>query len=273
MVYFLKLSGFPANGDKKEWQQYRKMSQKLFESVEYNEWLVENGYPAIPQNKMIPRSPFLNIYAWPQELDYTDIRPMPEKCFRIDSFMRKEEEELELPQNFIIDAKNNSQKLIYLSMGSMGSVDVNLMKKLVTTLAKSPHKFIVSKGLLHDKYELPNNMWGQSYVPQTKVLPLVDLVISHAGTNTVTESFCFGKPLIAMPLFGDQYDNAQRLEEKGYGVRLEPYDCTEEELLSAIEKLLNDEELKTKLSEASKRISSDKGLVKAAELVEKLVVK
>jgi UDP:flavonoid glycosyltransferase YjiC (YdhE family) len=153
----------------------------------------------------------------------------------------------------------------------MGSVDVELMKRLVEILAKSPHKFIVSKGLLHDKYELADNMWGERSVPQTKVLPLVDLVITHGGNNTVTETFSFGKPMIVMPLFADQFDNAQRIHEKGFGIRLETYSFKEEELLTAIEKLLNDEVMKKRLAAASNRILNSDSLVKASELIEKLV--
>jgi len=244
----------------------------MFESPrnQYNKWLAENGYPQITANRCIPDSPFLNLYGFPEELDYTDIRPLPEKWFRVDSFMRKGEEEFKLPENF---AKNNdnSTKLIYLSLGSMGSADVNLMKELIEILAKSPHKFIISKGPLHDQYELANNMWGERYVPQIKVLPLVDLVITHGGNNTVTETFSFGKPMIVMPLCADQLDNAQRIHEKGFGIRLDPFNLNGEELLNGIEKLLNDAELKERLAAASKRILNSNSLTKASELIEKLV--
>lgn len=64
----------------------------------------------------------------------------------------------------------------------MGSIDVELMKRIVAVLAKTPHKYIVSKGLRGDEYELPAaNCWGENFLPQTKILPLVDLVITHGG--------------------------------------------------------------------------------------------
>jgi len=238
----------------------------------FNKWLTENGYPQITANRCIPDSPFLNLYGFPEELDYTDIRPLPDKWFRIDAFIREGEEEFKLPEKLAKNQNiNDSGKLIYLSLGSMGSVDVNLMKRLIAILSKSSHKFIVSKGPLHDQFELADNMWGERSVPQTKVLPLVDLVITHGGNNTVTETFSFGKPMIVMPLFADQFDNAQRIHEKGFGIRLDPYNFTEEELLTSIENLLNDQKLKDKLTKALKRMQNSDGFTKAVQLIESLV--
>ena len=63
--------------------------------------------------------------------------------------------------------------------------------------------------------------------------------------------------MIVLPLFGDQFDNAQRLQETGYGVRLDTYKFSAEELVGAIDKLLYDKELHQKLQNASHRILND----------------
>ena len=78
---------------------------------------------------------------------------------------------------------------MYLSMGSLGSIDLDLMKRLTTAISGTWHKYIVSKGPRHAEYELPRNAWGDRYLPQTKIVPLMDLVITHAGNNTTTETF------------------------------------------------------------------------------------
>ena len=87
-------------------------------------------------------------------------------------------------------------------------------------------------------------MWGAEFLPQTKIVPLVDLVITHGGNNTTTEAFHFGKPMIVLPLFWDQYDNAQRVDETGFGVRLPTYAFADDELRGAIDRLLGDADLR-----------------------------
>ncbi|MCW2943101.1 MAG: macrolide glycosyltransferase [Actinomycetia bacterium] len=133
----------------------------------------------------------------------------------------------------------------------------------------APYRYIVSKGPLHEEIELADNMWGAEFVPQTKVIPLVDLVITHGGNNTTTEALHFGKPMICLPLFWDQYDNAQRVAELGYGVRLDTYTFTDEELHGALDGLLGDEGLRAKLAEAGAEIRRRDGVRRAADLIER----
>ena len=165
---------------------------------------------------------------------------------------------------------SGSEPLIYLSLGSLGSADVELMRGLVASLADAPYRVIVSKGPQADEFELAPNMAGAEFLPQTSILPQVDLVITHGGNNTVTESLFFGKPTVILPLFWDQYDNAQRLHETGFGIRLDTYRHSREELTAAIDRLLADAELAQRLEATSSRLQAARGTERAADLIEQL---
>jgi UDP:flavonoid glycosyltransferase YjiC (YdhE family) len=121
-----------------------------------------------------------------------------------------------------------------------------------------------------DELRLAGKMTGAATVPQTKVIPQVDLVITHGGNNTTTEAMHFGKPMIVLPLFWDQYDNAQRVHELGYGVRLPTYAFTDDELLGAVDRLLADADLRERMAAIGADIRSRNGLRRGAELIERV---
>jgi UDP:flavonoid glycosyltransferase YjiC (YdhE family) len=194
-------------------------------------------------------------------------KPLPGTYHRLDSCVRDEQTaSFEVPP----DIAEGEGKLIYLSLGSLGSADVELMRRLITMLADSHHRVIVSKGPQHAELELAANMVGAEFLPQTKVLPLVDLVITHGGNNTITESFHFGTPMMVLPLFWDQHDNAQRVHETGFGVRMSTYTFSELEMFTAIDGLTSDAGLHQRLLAVSERLQADPGTVRAADLIERL---
>jgi len=260
----------PAIGPESEWKNFReKANEAGYESWKlFNEYVISKKLKPLSLFQLNYDSPYLNIYGFPLELDYLDIRPLPPNWYRFDNLKRTESQNtFEIPETL----QNKSGKLIYFSMGSMGGADVQLMKRLVLMLSKSPNRFIVSKGPLNDEFKLADNMWGERTVPQLAVLSVVDLVITHGGNNTVTEVFYFGKPMIVLPIFSDQFDNAQRIHEKGFGIRLDPYSCTEQELIEAIEKLLTNQSLNEKLKKISERIQKEDSISKLPHLIESLI--
>jgi MGT family glycosyltransferase len=185
---------------------------------------------------------------------------------RLDSTVRAPDTTWELPAHLA----ERDGALIYLSLGSLGSADVGLMQRLVDLLATTEHRVIVSKGPLADQITLHDNQFGEGFLPQPAILPQVDLVITHGGNNTVTEAFHHGKPMIVLPLFWDQVDNAQRVDETGFGRRLSTYGFRDEELTDAIDELLADRSLAGRLAAMSSRIKSTSGTVRAADLIERV---
>ena len=258
-------SGYPA-GDRSGWAdflaEYDRAHRPMWE--QFNEWVVEQGAPPLPDLEFIHEGA-LNLYVYPRALDYTDARPLGPTWRRLESSVRETDEPYVLPEGFA-----DGRKLIYFSLGSLGSADVDLMRRIIEALAKTPHRYIVSKGPLHEEIELADNMIGAEFLPQTRIMPVVDLVITHGGNNTTTEAMHFGKPMIVLPLFWDQYDNAQRVHETGYGIRLATYAFTDEELHDAIDRLLGDDALRARLADEGAAIRAADGLRVAADAIERV---
>jgi MGT family glycosyltransferase len=129
---------------------------------------------------------------------------------------------------------------------------------------------IVSKGPLADQIDLHDNMTGAGFLPQPAILPQVDLVITHGGNNTVTEALHHGVPMIVLPLFWDQVDNAQRVDELGLGARLSTHGFEDRELTDAVDRLVADTSLRDRLAAMSRRIRGTNGTARAAELIDRV---
>jgi MGT family glycosyltransferase len=255
-------SGY-ASGDRAGWDEFRRRYHELHEPLgaEFSAFCEERGAPPLPELEFMHESRFLNLYLYPAEADYQRSQPLAESWQRLESCVREVDEEFRPP--------SGNGALVYVSLGSLGSADVELMKRLVSALAEMPHRYVVSKGPQHELIELAPNMTGAEFLPQPAILPHVDLVITHGGNNTVTESIHFGKPMIVLPLFWDQHDNAQRVAECGFGVRLPSYEFEDAQLHEAIERLVAGPD--QRLSEASARLQREPGTVRAADLIQSLM--
>jgi MGT family glycosyltransferase len=259
-------SGYPVadrSGWDEFWAEYDRTHREMWAS--FDDWVQEQGAPPLADLEFIHTAD-LNMYLYPQEADYRRSRPPAGDWHRLDSCVRSGDGDFEIPESL----RDGPGGLIYLSLGSLASADVALMERLVEVLGRTSHRFIVSKGPQADLYELADNMWGEEFLPQPAVLPQVDLVITHGGNNTTTECFHHGKPMIAMPVFWDQYDNAQRVDEAGFGVRLDTYGFTDGEMTAALDRLLADTALHERMADISRRLQADPGAVRAADLIERL---
>ena len=256
-------SGYPT-GDRAGWDEFRERYRELHEPLQrdFSAFGEERGAPSLPELEFVHESPWLNLYLYPAEADYERSRPLGERWHRLDSCVRSVDEPFEPPPG--------DCALVYVSLGSLGSADVELMNRLVAALAETPHRYVVSKGPQHESIELAPNMTGAEFLPQPAILPHVDLVITHGGNNTVTESIHFGKPMVVLPLFWDQYDNAQRMDELALGLRLAPYEVEGDELRGAIDRLLSDETLARRLADISARLQARPGTAVAADAIQAL---
>jgi MGT family glycosyltransferase len=257
-----------ASGDPGSWQAFRDEYRRVMSPIQagFDEFCRSRGAPALPELEFTHPSAWLNLYGYPSEVDYTRSRPLGSSWQNVQASIRGTEGAWEA------DLPDGDGPLVYLSLGSLGSADVGLMQGLIDALGSSPYRVIVSMGPRSDELKLASNMVGEEFLPQTQVLPLVDVVITHGGNNTVVESLYFAKPMVLLPLFWDQHDNAQRMDETGYGVRLATYEHSPDELLGAIEHLRSEVALRTRLDELSRRLHGFDGCAFAASQIEQVAV-
>jgi MGT family glycosyltransferase len=260
-------SGYPTH-DTSGWGEFRAAYKSAIGGLhaEFSEFCSERGAPQLQHSEFIHQSDWLNLYVYPAEVDYRRIRPLAPTWHRLETCVRRSDESTELPPHIA----SGDGALVYLSLGSLGSADVDLMRHLVDVLSRSRHRIVVSKGPQHTEFQLADNMWGAEFLPQPALLPHVDVVITHSGNNTATECFHFGKPMVALPLFWDQYDNAQRIDETGFGIRLPTYEFAEADLLGALDRLLEDADLHARMAAIAVRTQSSPGTERAAALIERL---
>jgi MGT family glycosyltransferase len=260
-------SGYPT-GERSSWDAYRREYARSHSEMhaDFDEFCREHGAPPLPELEFMYESPWLNLFIYPREVDYARAQPLGPTWHNLEASVRSTDAAWQPPEQLAA----GDRPLLYLSLGSLASGDLELMRSLVGSLAGLPYRVIVSKGPQHEGLELADNMGGEEFLPQASILPQVDLVITHGGNNTVTESLYFGKPMVVLPVFWDQYDNAQRMHETGFGIRLDTYGHEPSQLRSAIDALLADDDLHERLNAVSGRLQGAPGTVRAAGLIEEV---
>jgi MGT family glycosyltransferase len=260
-------SGYPSS-DQTNWREFRREYDRTHSDLwaDFESFVTGAGAPHLDFLRFMYESPYLNLYVYPEEADYERSQPLGPTWHRLDSCVRATDAPFEVPERLY----EGNAKIVYLSLGSLGSADVGLMSRTIGLLGATDYGVIVSMGPQHGELTLADNMVGAEFLPQTAILPQVDLVITHGGNNTVTECFSFGVPMVALPLFWDQYDNAQRLHELGFGVRLDPYGFDDEQFTATLNRVASDEANRGRMEAVARRLQARPGTAVAADLIERL---
>jgi zeaxanthin glucosyltransferase len=104
--------------------------------------------------------------------------------------------------------------------------------------------------------------------PQLELLKKAEIVITHAGSNTVFETLLQGKPMIAIPKTFDQPAIAARLAWLGAAIVLRPDKLSAQEIRSALSTLLSDPSYRNAARGLQAKIRSEDGLERATDLIE-----
>ena len=105
---------------------------------------------------------------------------------------------------------------------------------------------------------LKGDLQVERWVDQAEVLSRARVIVCHGGSGSTLGALAAGVPLVVVPLFADQPDNAARVEATGTGVRVDPGPELAARVGAAVRRLVG------RRPEGSDRIAQDIAALPAA---------
>lgn len=148
-----------------------------------------------------------------------------------------------LPDDIREFIESSEHGVIYFSLGGnvkVSQIDVEKKNDLIKALSSLKQKTIWKND--EDSLNVdPKKIMVRKWLPQYEILGHnnTKLFITHAGLLSVTEAIHFSKPVIAVPIFGDQPQNAKKCANEKYGIHLDYFNFTGESITWAINEILS----------------------------------
>ncbi len=229
----------------------------------FNQFRAGAGLKPLPAGQFLEPSPDLNLLLTPGIVKRERAAPLdPARFVYLEGCVRSEGP-FEAPS-----FPRDTGPLVYVSFGSLGAMDVDLMRRMIDVFARLPARFLVNVGGLRDAYRaVPDNVHLEAWYPQPSVVARADLFIHHGGNNSFCEALRFGVPSLVMPYCWDGHDNALRAEETGVGRRLHRTGWTNAQLIGVIGDLLDDRPMRERLGKNARVMAEAPGADRAAEAI------
>lgn len=230
----------------------------------FSRFLASHHTAPCPPGQFLVDSPWLNLLLSPTPVRYEREQPLdPQRYVYLDGCVRRE-----APYRVPDFPRHNDAPLIYVSFGSLGAADTDMIKRLINTLATLPYRFLVNVGAYRETYTtVPDNVYLDSWFPQPAVLKQCQLFIHHGGNNSFCEALFFGLPSVIIPYCWDGHDNAMRGEEAGIGRYLPRFADPLAALPDALAQLLGDNAMQQRLAAISTSMQATRGTEIAARAI------
>ncbi|XP_064092120.1 UDP-glucuronosyltransferase 2B13-like isoform X2 [Macrobrachium nipponense] len=132
---------------------------------------------------------------------------------------------------------------VYFSLGTaIKSIDLSEShRKILTKAFRSLKQRVLWKWDDDSIPGMPPNVRVAKWLPQQDILghPKLRLFITHGGLLSTLESVYHGRPVLGMPVFGDQMGNMKEVERQGWGKMVPWNDLTEGRLVEEIISVMN----------------------------------
>jgi UDP:flavonoid glycosyltransferase YjiC (YdhE family) len=109
--------------------------------------------------------------------------------------------------------------VLVVSPGTVFARTAAFYRALLAEFARTPWTVVMATGHVPPTAlgPLPANVLGYRWIPQYQLLRWADVLLTHAGMNSVQEAICRGVPMLLAPRCREQRATARRLVQLGLG--------------------------------------------------------
>lgn len=175
--------------------------------------------------------------------------------------------------NFPLDQLSPDKPKIYVSLGTVFNKKPKVFSKIINAFVENHYQIIVSAGGAFARLRsqrLPSNVLLFESVPQVEMLSCVDAVICHGGNNTVNETLAAGKPLLIIPVGGEQGDNASRVVYLGVGLRADIKRANSHDIGAKVRRLIEEPIFAQRAREIADALALTQGPITAAKFIKRV---
>lgn len=160
-------------------------------------------------------SPMLQLSQLTPGLDFPRVE-LPSNFHYTGPFRAREASNFALPPG-------DGRLTVYASLGTLQGSRVGLFRKIAAACDRLGLRLVLTHGgLAKGMRRLPGDPLVYDWLPQEAALAQCDLVVCHAGLNSMLDSVAAGLPMVVMPLAFDQPAIAARVAHSGAGIAISP---------------------------------------------------
>jgi len=175
------------------------------------------------------------------------------------------------PPEDLLRFLDTGERPVYVGFGSM--ID-NQIKYATNTVLEALRR-TGQRGVLLGgwgglgKGDLPDTVLCIESVPHDWLFPRVSVVVHHGGAGTTATGLRHGKPTVIVPFFADQPFWGERVYSLGVGPRpIQFGKLNTEKLAQAIDRSLNDHDMRLKAAELGEKLQKEDGVGKAVNFIQ-----
>lgn len=165
--------------------------------------------------------------------------------------------------------KLDGRPLIYASLGTLQNQRPEIFECIANACLNMNVQLVISLGNPNAEcVNLAGNPIVVPFAPHQKIIERSQLVITHAGMNTVLTALSCGVPIVAIPITNEQPGIAERLKRTKAGEAIQLKNLNEKMLRDVITKVLTQTNYRENAQRMKQNILEAGGVVRAVDIIE-----